>query len=322
MYPDLLSGEFVPTNQSSPESYPSLPDESSVDDLERFLDEPSNSLHQDRPSRIHDTDFLPVNVQVLSDGSFRCIWCNKTLYGTEQLEGHLTGKGHRSRLLNMDISPYGLPTHFEEVEEYVSNYGHNLYARLKHWPVCIEETATDWLCRSCGKRFQTHSAVNFHLKDVAHSPSGKPDVEMEEGGGYPELETWERPAHWPTCIVSDGNFWKCEICNKRFNNIQVVEIHLKHERHTNKLTESPTRVQMADATRPKPGGNQIVTLSSRLKAESKEMVKTLSQFIQFDERRCRLCDCVFQTLRETEEHADDLGHIGRYLQYTLSSEVI
>ena len=289
MYPDLLTGDNIP-QRHSPESYPSLTDaeETSVDELERFLDEPRAQVSS-----------YPVNVQVYSDSSYRCIWCDKKFFGEEQLESHLTSKGHRTRLINMDISPYGMDSHYQEVEDYVANYGHNLYARLKQWPECIEETPNDWYCALCRKHFQTQRSVNMHLEDVQH------------GETYPRMEDeWQRPSHWPSCIVADGIYWKCELCNKKFNSDEYVDQHLQHERHLSRVREPPvTRAA---------GGS---TDNRRVQAESKQMIERLAQFISFEDRKCRLCNSHFDTLRETENHADDLSHIARFFQFTNSSQI-
>jgi hypothetical protein len=267
MYPDLLSGELdeaggppQPPVSTRPAAYPSLI-ESSVDELEKFLDSDPEPLQD----QVAVTSKYPPNIQAFSDGSYRCLWCEKTFYGEEQLEGHLQGKEHRKRCLNCDILPYGMPEHFREVEEYVSSYGHNLYARLKHWPVFIAETEYDWSCELCRKRFQTQTLVNQHLTEVDHTDREEPSpmerryssplspkVDRQERTPIPRTEELpgekksrqgsrvpspiramaaekERVARMSAMIDFDN--LKCPICRMTFGTLKETEEHVETIRH-------------------------------------------------------------------------------------------
>ena len=112
----------------------------------------------------------PKYVESLPDGSYRCMWCDgRSLTCAETLEMHLRGKEHTKRCANSSIPPYGSDGHFTEANRYVAEYGHDPYARLKHWPQCIVEEGMFYVCRCCGSRkYQTQRAVNDHLAEQSH----------------------------------------------------------------------------------------------------------------------------------------------------------
>lgn len=321
MYPDLLTGDLSSSPPTeSPTQYPSLLD-SSMDDLEKFLDD--NAMNQDQDSSPYPmyVDIDPVNQ------SFRCIWCDRTLYSQEQLNMHLRGKEHTKRCANCDISPYESENHIDEVQAYVREYGNNLYARLKHWPAFIGETDQYWYCSSCGKNFQTQRAVNIHLNEVDHSGSKAVKLQKtdSEGAGYVSLteslddqsRLEERPNNWPDCIVADGHFWKCTACNKKFNSNAIVESHLVHPTHI-KRTVSPE----LESIIPDPGSSSRtftpqIPDSIEAVARDKKRRERLARFIDFEAKKCSICSMQFASLRDTEDHIEDFYHLGNYLQFTI-----
>jgi hypothetical protein len=327
MYPDLLSGEpeeiasqSTPQLQASvrPDIYPSLGD-SSVDELERFLDDESAP----ESSKITETVY-PANIAAYSDESFRCLWCERTLYGKAQLEEHLEGNEHTRKCVNSDIPPYGSADHFEKVADYVNLYGHNVYARLKEWPECISEKATDWKCELCNKHFQTQSGVSAHLKSSSHTSK----LEI----GYASLSesldadmSGEDIPNWPACIQEDGLFWKCTFCDKKFNSVAQVDSHLQHPKHAANILGTPTKRSHSPS---KSIDHAVVgenhereedeeVLVVRRLAEEKERKQRLSIHVNFDDRSCRMCRQRFGSLKETEDHVTAFEHLANYLDLKL-----
>ena len=321
MYPDLLSGDLSSSPPTeSPTQYPSLMD-SSMDDLEKFLDD--NAINQEDDSYIYPAyvDIDPVNQ------SFRCVWCDRTLFSEDQLDMHLRGKEHTKRCANCDISAYGSEFHKDEVDAYVREYGHDLYARLKHWPQFIGETEQYWYCTSCGKNFQTQRAVNLHLSEVDHSGTKAIKVQKtdNEGGGYASLteslddqtRLEERPDTWPDCIVEDGQFWKCTACNKKFNSNAIVESHLVHATHMRRTASPALETVASSSGPPSRSSTPRVTDNVESVAREKKRRERLSQFIDFEAKRCSICCMQFASLRDTEDHIEDFFHLGNYLQFTI-----
>ena len=279
MYPDLLSGELdaSPSPQASPappraQVYPSLQD-SSVDELEKFLDSDPEPMDDSGPSSKY-----PANIQAFADGSFKCHWCEKLLFGDEQLEGHLQGKEHRKKCLNSDISPYGMPDHFKQVEEYVSAYGHNLYARLRHWPVCIVETAYDWACEVCKKRFQTQASVNQHLEDPEHVSRSQSPTRVR-------------------------------------NSPQPAKVRPLSAERTDSLDDRPVKRKESEK-RLRPSSR--VPSPIRARAEEMDRLARISAMVDFEARKCKLCWLSFETLKQTEEHVEQPRHLANYLQFAIN----
>lgn len=200
---------------------------------------------------------------------YKCLWCQRMMQTGDQMDMHLNGKEHSRRCINSGISPYGDPTHEKEATEYVRMYGHDPYARLAHWPDCIEESGQFWTCRVCKdgkKKYQTQRDVNDHLRDESHISRASYDYQSS-GPGTPSNE-------WPDCIVKDGHFWKCTLCNNKFNAPQTVEIHLEHPKHLKRVAR--TNHQFAD-----------------------------SSFESDETEGCYLC----MDLYDDDDHLSSLGHI-------------
>lgn len=280
MYPDLLSGELGEVEQPSvvrrEPVYPSLVG-SSVDELEKFLDSDPEPVEVNPPIQTK----YPANIQGFSDASFRCLWCEKTLFGEEQLEGHLQGKEHRKRCLNCDIVPYGMPEHFEQIEEYVSSYGNNLYARLRHWPAFIGESKFDWSCDLCNKRFQTQAMVTQHLSDVNHSSTG---MEIVRNPSPPTAggKSSSSPTYSP-----------------------------KVERREQRMERGEKRARPGLVRVPSP---------VRALAEEKERIARMSAMMDFEAMHCPICQLSFGSLKATEEHVESLRHAASYLEFGIKNK--
>lgn len=304
MYPDLLTGDLSPPREVSASSphYPSLMD-TSIDELEQFLDDKA-------------TDSYPAYIEVDSvNQSFKCIWCDRTLLGGDQLDMHLRGKEHTKRCANSDISPYGSESHDSEVRAYVAQYGHDLYARLVHWPDLIQVTDQYYRCSKCQKNFQTQKSVNQHLIDTDHAGRGVKAQRTEISDGYASLTEslesigFERPATWPACIVEEGDFWRCTLCDKKFNSSSIVEDHLVHPKHVGRVGVSTQSVGRPPSP---PGVEQL--------AQAKQRRENFAKSINFEEKYCSICFKRFSTLREAEDHVDELSHLGNYLAYIIDNQ--
>ena len=256
---------------------------------------------------------LPSYVKRLVDGSFQCLWCDsKQLASLDFVEAHLRGKEHTKRCVNCGISPYGSSAHCQEAAEYISLYGMDPWARLKHWPACIVERGMFWECSQCGgKKFQTQRAVNEHLLEKIHNHQVQQvhqvqDLLMMSSQDIPvrlPMSTedtprefiWQRDAGWPACIVEDGEFWRCTLCKKRFNSNSTVDAHLKHPRH------------VASAS---------VENSVRARALAKDRLEKLGRSINIERKECYLCERSFGSISEVEQHFQDLHHIANWYEST------
>jgi len=223
---------------------------------------------------------LPVYIKRLEDGNYQCLWCDsKQLACLEFVTAHLRGKDHTKRCLNSGISPFGSSTHNQEAANYMSLYGTDPWARMRHWPACIADRGLYWECQLCGnKKFQTQRAVNDHLLEKDHHEVPSMSVERAV------LNAWERDPSWPDCIVDEADFWLCNLCCKKFNAHSTVDQHLTHPRHLSKI---PPAVKC----------------------------DRFSAFIDPQQRECFLCEKSFSTTLETQQHSQDLLHFARWYEY-------
>lgn len=320
LYPPLFT-----TGTTSPVKYPSL---SSVDCevCQRSIPESEIATHRASDEHLNNYRLYlgpsswPANVHPAKDGGFRCTWCDKLLLGRDQLIGHLMGKEHNKRCQNSSIVPYGEDGHDAQVAEYVANYGNDPYARLKHWPVSIEDLGQFWICRLCGgerKKFQTQSAVNEHLNSSSHialsSHGTAPMAPAATVSPKRPMDTSPaRGAGWPECIaLDDAYFWKCRLCNKQFNSPEHVEAHLSSDRHKSKMGRaalSPT------------GNFELFETSIQQKARAKMDRREMGRWIDRDRLECGLCVRKFSSLKEADHHFDELDHLCQW--YTESIEKV
>ena len=295
MYPDLLTGDFFvdPSPSAVPEgsgvTYPPLSPQAS-------------------PS-------YPPYVQANADGSYVCLWCeSKLLASADQLSAHLYGKEHTKRCANSSISPYGSVGHEAEVAAYVTLYGHDPYARLRHWPACIEETELYWSCSACGgKKFQTQRAVNDHLLEASHADRLSRVTSQQAMNTSSPVSNTARD--WPECIKDEGQFWTCTVCVKKFNSEALVNDHLVHPRHVQRVT---SQTESSSERKTNRSGNKLWS-AVKEEAERKLRLERLARFIDFDRLECRLCELKFSSLRETENHIDDLVHIAHNYEFTIDN---
>ena len=261
---------------------------------------------------------FPLYVTKLLDGSFQCLWCDsKQLACADILEAHLRGKDHNKRCGNSGISPYGSASHNQEATDYITLYGSDPWARLKHWPTCIVEKGMYWECVKCAKKkFQTQRAVNDHLQDRSHflQDQATADLQSEEvpseNQELPPQEPWERDPSWPAYIVDEQQYWMCILCTKKFNAKSTVEQHLKHPRHLSKLTPSaPTAVPHL------PG--QPVNPTVREKALAKDRRERFGSFINIEKKECFLCEKSFGSISQVEDHFHDLLHLANWYESTI-----
>lgn len=261
---------------------------------------------------------FPLYVTELPDGSFKCLWCDsKQLACAEILEAHLRGKDHNKRFGNSGISPYGVASHNREATDYITLYGCDPWARLKHWPACIVEKGMYWECVKCAnKKFQTQRAVNDHLQDRSHFLQDQATLDLlseevlSENRQSPSQETWERDSSWPACIVDDQQFWMCILCTKKFNARSTVEQHLKHPRHLSKITPAgPAAVP--------PLHGRAINATVREKALAKDRRERFGSFINIEKKECFLCEKSFGSISQVEDHFNDLVHLANWYESSI-----
>ncbi len=251
--------ELFPPNQTNSASTPSFPSSSSSD---QHMEQAGYSDPATEP-------WMSLPYVEATQWGFKCLWCDRMMHSADQMDMHLHGKEHSRRCINSGISPYGDPDHEAEAIAYVQLYGHDPYARLAHWPDCIEASGQFWVCKLCKdgkKKYQTQRDVNDHLSEESHIRHMAGDY-LSSGTNSPNQE-------WPACVVQDGHFWKCTRCNLKFNSPQGVEAHLVHPRHVKRAA---------------PASNQTHEWSDTLLG-------------------CYLCMDFYDKLVE-DDHMSSLGHI-------------
>ena len=166
---------------------------------------------------------FPLNIRVISDSIFECLWCEKSLQCIEQLEGHLHGKEHSKRCANMDLPMYGEPDHVERVDQFCNIYGtDNKYPRFIHWPEFIEDSDMYWTCTKCVKKFHTQKAVNLHLTEV--HPGLSPTHARTPTHAFAHTAT---PTHAgkPLEKFINQQLRECWLCMQNFDNQQCIDQH-------------------------------------------------------------------------------------------------
>lgn len=324
MYPDLLSGDY-----DDPSYHVTSTSSNQVTSTSSHLPQAAVQYPSLSPPLSMGDDFMsappasyPSYVDAVGDGTYRCLWCDAKLLASEdQLVAHLQGKEHTKRCANSGISPFGAPDHDAEVTLYVAEYGHNPYARMKHWPACIQENDMYWACTVCGnKKFQTQRGVNDHLIESSHierSNRSTGDHAMAETGS--PISGTRTPKQWPQCIVDDGDFWSCTVCGKKFNSEAVVDDHLQHPKHVQRVAYQAQVLEAAFAPVAQTAAPKDRFSAVKEQAATKQRLERLARFIDFDTKACSLCEEKFESVRDTENHIDDLIHIAHNYEFTIDN---
>ena len=83
------------------------------------------------------------------DEYWYCTWCDATMYGQYTIDTHLNGNIHANKCRNAWIVPFGDKDHLAEAEEYVRNYGSDIWALNKDWPQFLIISKSRYYCEAC-----------------------------------------------------------------------------------------------------------------------------------------------------------------------------